>query len=932
MLLRSPGLRRMPVWGMAVAMAFLCAAPSAPAQETPRELRTKASSAMAAGAFEDAIPPLEQLLEWYKDSKDDVIMADMESLMYSLGMCHLFLGHFPECRTVLEAYLKKYPYVPRTPMAQLFISDSYRYEAKYPEALKNYETCLTRYAYLPDVRTDILACMARCHLATEDWAKAVPLLLQVVRSAYDPSLRNWAASMLTVSYLKDQKFESVYDLVPLLLQPDSFASRSVALNVTALQAADDLFADEKYRDALWIYRLVYPRDTLSMNASRQLERLQMSMHRLKRMSMVNPRDLLRAQETVSELEAEVEALEKIPNYDPELFFRMARSYFEIRRYRESGALFYGLYQEGLVQEKEECLYLSFLSASNIRPPDTAIARGGEYMRAYPKGAHYDGVSLAVGQIHANRQDWPKVMDTLGTAIAVSPKHESIVECLFLMGYASFMEEKFEDTVRLLGRMNTEFPGNERDADGSYWMGMAEMFRQNYEAGRAHFERVVNEFASSTYYEDARFRVATCAYGMSEFAESEQMLLDFLRDFPQSRLLGEANLMLGDVLGARGALPEAVARYQQAMNYEMDMSLYNHAAFRCGEMLKEIGDHNEVITHFVRYIERNKEGSNIPLAVYNIGEAYWDLKRPADTFRYFRQAIERYGRARGELGIDLILEQYVGRARNTTPELAKQAWADLRTMRGDAVRKNEFTLLLRLNRTLMYAPDASEPEKKSMRDFMLRPERLPQASAGVLEYMLDEARKAGLAELAAQVADTLIKDFPETDYALSARAWKADEAAQRKDYDEAIKHYNIIREVFATHDEAARALLALGHIYIEQQKYADADAAFKDLTGVKEWKALWPAALFGRGEVARGLRQYDKASAYFERIYVMYGGSRPWAGKAYVARAECLQRLRENKKALETLNEFLAREDWSETPEAAEARALKDKLAGSGGAS
>ena len=917
--------------GMALFLLILVWAPGSPAQDTPRELRTQASAAMAVGAFADAVPPLEQLLEWYRQSKDPVVVSQMEAVTYSLGLCHLFLGQFDPCRKIFREYIERYPHQLRTPMAQLFISDTYRYENNFKEALKNYAVCLERYSYLPDMRADILACMARCHLAGEDWAQAVPLLLQITRAAYDPSLRNWAASMLAVAYLKDLKVEPVYDFVPLLLQPGSFASRSVALNITALQAADELFADERYRDALWVYRLIYPHDVLEMNARRQLARLDISMYRLRRMSMVNPRDLLRAKETVAELEAELEALGKIPNYDPELFFRMARSYFEIRRYREAGALFYGLYEEDLVPQREECLYLSFLAASNIRPPDTALARGEEYMKVFPGGEHYDTVSLTTGQIHAQRQDWPEVLRVLGTAISVSPKHENMVECLFLMGYASFMEERFDDTLRQLGRMNKDYPGNDREADGSYWMGMAEMFQQNYAESRAHFNRVVREFPDSMYFEDARFRIATCAFGLSEFDEAETLIAEFLRDFPESRLLGEAHLMLGDVLGNRGALPGAVLRYQEAMRHELDMSLYNHAAFRCGEILKELKDHEGVIAHFEEYIRRNKEGSNIPLAVYGIGGAYWDLGRPADTFRYFRQAIERFGRDRAELGIDLILEQYIGRTRETDAAVARRAWDDLRDLRAAAIRNSEYTLLMRLNRTLMYAPDITDAEKQSMLGFMLQRERLPLASAGVLEFLLDEALKAGNTELAMLVADTTIRDFPETDYALAARAWKAGEAARRKDYPEAIRHYTIIREVYATHEEAARALLALGRIYLETEKYEDADQAFKDLTGVKEWKSFWPAALFGRGEVARAQRRHDRAAAYFERIYVLYGGAREWVGRAYLARAEALRQLRETRKAIETLDEFLSREEWAETPEAADARALRAKLAGSGGA-
>lgn len=910
---------------IAVVLAVVAGVRPAPAQDTPRELRQRAAAAMGEGQFEEAIPPIEQLIAWFKDSRDATVVSEMESLYYSLGLCRLFIGHFPQSRAAFQAYLKAYPRTPRSGMAQVFIADAWRYESRFPESIKAYEEGLKRYGYPPHIRTDLLACIAKCHLAGEDWTKAVPLLIEVARGAYDPGLRNWAASMLTVSYLKELNVEPVYDLMPLLLQPGSFAARSVALNVSALQAGDELFADERYRHALWIYRLVHPHDTLAANARAQLETYQRAIRRLRRMSMAQPRELLRAQETVAELEAETEALAQVPNYDPELFFRIARSYFEIRRYREAAESFYRLYEEGLTENTEECLYLSFLAAGRIEPRDLALARGDEYMRAYPAGAFYDAVSLTVGQIHAQRQDWPRVLGVLGQALTVSPKHENIVECLFLMGYASFMEEQFDDAIRQLTRMNSEFPGNEREADGSYWLGMANLFDKRYAEAAPHFARVVEAFPDGVYAVDAEFRVATCAFGLREFEDCERRLLDFVRVHAGHALEAEAWLMLGDVSGADGRLPEAVERYRRAMDGELEMTLYNHAAFRAGEILAELKDHAGVIAHFTRYIERAKEGSNISLAVYWIGEAYWDMERPDDAFRYFRQAIDRFGRDRADLGIDLIIETYIGRTRNTDADTARRAWTELRAMQGAAVRADQMTLLLRLNRAALFDPAVSAEEQASMRGLMLRPESLPHASAGVLEYILDQARAGGRTELALQAADRLIADFAETDYALAARAFRAEEALAREAYDEALPHLEIIREVYAATEEAARALLSLGRIHLERKRFKEADESYRDVTGVREWRAYWPAALFGRGETARAQRRFDQAAAYFERIYVLYGNHRDWVAKAYLARAQCLQQLRKVSGALETLDEMLARAELEATPEWAEAVRLRDTL-------
>ena len=50
----------------------------------------------------------------------------------------------------------------------------------------------------------------------------------------------WAATLLTIAYLKANQLDKVYALVPYLLRPFSLASRSAAFNMAALEAADGI--------------------------------------------------------------------------------------------------------------------------------------------------------------------------------------------------------------------------------------------------------------------------------------------------------------------------------------------------------------------------------------------------------------------------------------------------------------------------------------------------------------------------------------------------------------------------------------------------------------------------------------------------------------------------------------------------------------------
>lgn len=903
---------------LALLVSFLFPV-AASGQETPREVRQKAQMLLGQGDYMNVIPLLQQLIDWYGESKKPELQASLEAVYYSLGCCFFYVGQFSEARSAFETYTKKYKNGPHVPEVAVYIADSLRFEGNFDKALKTYKNALKTYQFGPDLKADIFQAMVRCYLSQDKWKAAMPWLRRLYIEAPDMTRRNWAATLLTTAFLKERQLDRVYELVPFLLLPDSFASRSVALNITALECGDELFGEEKYRDSLWIYRLVYPHDVLSVRSQEYLEFLQRRADRLKRVSDF-PRALMRVQEGIAEVEEEIKALAKVENYDIELFFRIGRSYMEIFRYREAREVFLFLYGECKGQRAEEALYLAFKCSIQVQPVERAFKLGQEYMKVYPGGEYYDEITLTMGQMYAKREDWPQVIAVLTKALEVSPKHQEAAECMFLIGYASFMEEKFEDTVTWLRKMNKTYPGNPREADGTYWLGMALMFDKKFEEAAVEFDMMLKQFADSIYLVDSAFRRAVCEYGQSKYKEAEVMLEAFVTQYPTNKLSGEGYVMLGDISGVFSELDRAVERFQQVSRYEINIELYNHAMFRCGEVLYELNQFPRLIEHFRAYIEENRQGSNLPLAMYWVVRARWNLNEQEAALSYLREAVEKYGPDRTALGVDLILEEWVGRAKGAESAISRSAWKVMRETLDKAEKEKSETLALRLKRVLLYEPGIIEDRKNNLVNEIVKPENVAKASVGVLELMLDEAQKRNDPDFARLIAETVVKDFTETDYALDARMLLSRQAMDKKDFKTAMRHLNVIQEVYASSPQAADALLLLGDLYIKEGKYDQADECFKKVLGVREWRGpLWPAALYGRGECAKLRKSYEQACAYYERIYLLYGHYKQWSARAYLARADCLAKLMQYVKAVETLEAMLSSPELIELPEAKEAR-------------
>lgn len=913
------------------------------AQETVARMREIGSRAFSDGEFAEALPYFEQLIEVQGESRITQIVASLERIYYNAALCRFLLGEFGPAEQAFVRYNKKYPRGTWLHESYVYIGDAQRFAGQLDKAIKSYEAALRRFTYPVDLRTDIYAAIARCYLAQDEWGKAREPLLKAFECAPDMLRRNRAATLLATAYLKSLDLESLYAMVPYLLTRDSLASRSIAFNMAALESGDDLFAEERYREALWIYRLVYPYDEVLLRTEVYLEHLTQLVEQTQR-HVTNPRQLMRLQEWVAETGMELTTLqEQVENYDETLMYRIARGYMEALRYREGCELFLQMHITGSREIQEEALYLAFTCAANLKSPLRAYEIGRRYMDSYPGGEWYDIVTLLMAQMYGRQLRWSDLILHLSEVLQVKPTHQAAAECLYLLGYAHFMEEQFEQALARLAELRQRFQESDLMDDAIYWSAMAAMFDGDFEAGATDFTLLLSNYPATLYATDAAYRRAVCNYALGEFELAEERLGDFAARHGDHDLIGEVQMTRGDIAGAVGRNDEAVRLYQVAMNMptnRLNIEQFNHCAFQAGQILYDHERFAEVRSHFQRYLEMGRAESNPPLAIYWIGRAMWQMGERTGTIRFYREATLKHGKERLAVGVDMILDELVAATRRLSVDEARVAWKDIELTIRAARDSGDEVAALRFQRLLLYHPELQPAAREKLLDQICQLNNISNASPAILELMLSTAIEREQDPLAAAAAQAMIDDFTETDYALDARMYLARRALRRAAalpedagkernelYETAATHLKIVRDVYATSGEAAEALLALGELHLQQRQFDEADSCFRDVLGVRGWRNLWPQALMGRGTCAEAKREWIKATAFYERLYVLYSGRRELVAEAYLRRAECLHRGFEDAKAIETLQELLRQEDLVAFPAYEQAQRVLARLGG-----
>jgi len=928
-----------------VSFAFSLVSPvSGQIQSTIREIRENVLLKLAKGEYEAAIPDLLALIDALKEVSSTTGRMDLESIYYNLGIAYFMTGQFPKAEEAFLTYRKKYPAGPRAAISAIYIADCLRFSSKAKEAIKAYQEALNRYEYSADIKADAYGSIARCYLTMDDWKAARDPLHNAFRYSTDSLRRSRAATLLATSFLKTMTLDKLYQVTPYLLQRDSLASHSIAFNLSALEAGDVLFGDERYREALWVFRLVFPYEEVKRRSEAHLERLKKLAEYEKRIK-TDPRRLMRIMEWIGDAEGELKILADVKVYDEDLFYRISRGYMEAFRYHEGCESFIHLHEITPDKERaEECLYLAYICSSHFDTRNKFFTLARQYMDKYPAGRYYDEVTMMTAQVYVQNKNWPVLIPFLEEVLKVSPKHQMAAECLFLLGYAYFMEEQFDKSVERLRDLRKRFPGWEQVDAAIYWTAMAFMFPGNFQAAEEEFSLVIKQ-SGSKYVEDSLYRRAVCVYALGRYEDADKQLVAFLERYPQGALRFEAHMMRGDIAGTMGAGLEAAKHYQEALKSPDDLiniEYYNHAAFQAGQILYDAEKFKEVLEHFESYMSRNREGSNIPLATFWSGKSLFNMGKQVEALQFYKQAVERFGQDRKAMGVDLILDEWIATTKRIGTNEVREAWTQMAHNWEQARATSNHVMRLRYQRILLFKPEITPIAAGKLRQNLLNEENLNYASPSVMEVMLDSAIEQNLTLMTTLTAERMIADYPETDMALDARMVLAKQSLEKAKepntstvaatelVKKAEQHLIVIKDVYANgQGGAAEALLLLGGIYRDQKKWDQAQLCFDSVLGVKAWRTSWPEALHGLGLCAEAKKDWVKATAYYERIYVMYNNYRSWTAKAYLRRVECLMQLFQETKAKETLTEFLSQESLKQQPEYEQGVKLRAKLEGKG---
>ena len=585
----------------------------------------------------------------------------------------------------------------------------------------------------------------------------------------DIKTRTETALYLIRSYQEQEQPEKMLEFIPFLSRAGE-SRYDPGLNLALFKLGNQFSDNAEYTKGNYLYFLTLTLEDIIDFNEQKLTQFESRSQWYERKELAVPEDLELDIEQTAKYLAE---LKNQSSYTSALKYHRARNLERMERRYDAFYAFLRLVREHPEDSNAELFnYSSFNQATNIGYVQETVELGERYLARDDFKTYRPAVFVKLIATQFNEDNYAEVHALGRQFMEEYPDHDFAANVIHFMGYAWTKLEAFETLKTELTGYLEKHPDSPMSQSANYWIGITLVVEQDFEKARTHFQYVVDNFKGGSFYSDSRFRLGVCEFGIGDYETAEAIFNQWVEDYANHHLRGEAEVFLGDIAAINAMVPEALAHYASVEQYTSKINLIDHAYFESSRLLEANGRYQEIIELLETYTEKFSEGGSLSRAVYRIGEIYEILDQPAKMLESYLNAIREYGNLVHAEGVDQIILRYVKKYRDYLNQ-----YTSTRSFLKAILERDDFRLSVIADRKALHFYRLEHPDvSKQLIDLLLRDEKLrtglgpraiPQTEEQKLagepqrydDSILPEARER-LEDKLAEVQD-LIASFPDS---------------------------------------------------------------------------------------------------------------------------------------------------------------------------
>ena len=714
----------------------------------------------------------------------------------------------------------------------------------------------------------------------------------------NPEAASRAAVLQLYSLIEAENRDGALELVREQYPRLNEMTQLVSFQMLALKLGSSFLEAEEYHKAIACLQRIWPAERLMRFQTQRLEELNRQMEVLKARRTAQAA-IFQLDGIIRRVEREVANFSKVENFDSALRLRLATAFQGLERYREAALVMEGMLQSLPADPVVDTATLSLMQCwMEIDRWPKAVAAADLYMEKFgDQGGNLQMVMFLRGEALREDQQPGEAQLAYGELWRKFPESDLAPKSLFMEGFMYMTQDDNEGALYHFEQLRKNYPDSGMIEDVDYWSGMAMAFNKDYEDARQSMMAYLDKYGSGgktpSYRTEALFRIAVCTFSLAEYPESIEMFRSFLAEHGDSAEADEARLLLGDAYLGEGEIEKGLAAYQQIR--PGSTRFFEEGWFKMGKALKMTDQIDAMRAHYEKFLTDYPGSGRMPEAVYWIGWTHTQNGEPEKARDIYWQTIETHGNDPDMFTMeDLFM---------ALPKTYAEA--------GDEGRDELLARLEKMRRDAMGAEDG-ERNTIALRASWLRASLMEQRSREIGKTQLMVATPlvdpkvhnpwitVDIADAQREAENLLVaKNLYAETRKWHPRAIQKDRiyaglgriAAAEGEMKEAITFFERFEKETAQSARLGEVLLDKAQLLRDSDRGEEAMATLEGILEKPVMSSETKArTLLAMGDLLAAEGEALKASAYYERIYAMYGKYGSLVASAYWRRAEALSDL------------------------------------------
>jgi TolA-binding protein len=847
------------------------------AQYMEKVLRLLALAQIQQKKFEEAVPNLDRYLKSYPQG--DAV----EEIGFWLGVARARSGNPSGARQALEDFIKKHPQSRRVPDAQLLAALTLYEEGKFVPAAD---------------------------------------YLQPLMAKMPPSLAGQAGILQLAALLEAGKLPEALTALRAFDPQSPSATRLSAFQLLALSLGDKLADKGEARPALEAYQRIWSKTRVLARQQGRLRELEEAVARAAADKGEDRFDELRLRDLAGQVKGDMENLEKIPDYDTALQFRIARAFVDLERFREAQLVLARMVEKLPSSEMlAQAYYQRLVCLAQLERWEEAIVQAEGFEKKFPGHKLSPNVAYFRAEALMRLQKYDPAAAAFADVASRFKNFSEAERCHFLAGYCQMMLDRNTEAVAHFDRHLEQWAKGAFREQVLYWQAMAYHYGKEYEKSREAHGRYLKEYPKGVHAADSQLRRAYALFARKDYTAAYKELETLVKDRPGTATSDEASNLLGDSYFAMGEIDRGIEAYRRTSI--RDPRMFDYAWFRIGQAFKAQEQYDKQESHFREFLKKRADSPRLAEALGQLAAIHRRNGEDEKARNLYWEALREHGDNSGMQGIEALATTLVKMHRS--PDLLEPFLGRLAGLEREAASAGKKTLAARALWTRAQALMKSQPD--TAREWL---RQLPGAEEGTEPVYLspilladagDALREAGAGVKSKICYQTILRWHPRSllkDRAYAGLGLLAEKEGERG---KALEWFERFEKESVQSPLLAPVLQAKARILVIEGRTDEAIVQLGRILEIPSARGLgWVEALYRMGELHLKKGDPGKAVPHFQRIYVMYGRWSEYVAKSYWQSGQAFEKLQRMDEAKKTYQEFVSNTHLKDTPEYAKAEA------------